>query len=41
MEKLIKLDEDAISIYILDDNAVQRTITYGTSQPEQPNSIII
>ena len=41
METLIKPDEDTICIYVLDENTVQRTITYGTPQPEQPGSIII
>jgi CRISPR-associated protein Cas2 len=41
MEKLIKLEEDALCIYVLDENAVQRTITYGMDKPEEPGCIIV
>ncbi|ACB00880.1 MULTISPECIES: CRISPR-associated endonuclease Cas2 [Cyanophyceae] len=41
IEKLIKPDEDAVCIYILDATAVKKAIAYGTSTPEKPGSIIL
>ncbi|WP_024547047.1 CRISPR-associated endonuclease Cas2 [Picosynechococcus sp. NKBG15041c] len=41
IEKLIKPDEDAVCIYILDATAIKKAIAYGTSTPEKPGSIII
>ena len=41
MEQLIKPQEDALCIYILDTGAVQRTITYGMEPPQQEQTIIL
>lgn len=41
IEKLIKVDEDAVCIYVLDANAIKKAIAYGTTKPEEPKSIIL
>ena len=41
LEKLIKPDEDAVRIYVLDAGSVKRTLTYGSEQPRQEESIIL
>lgn len=41
IEKLIKPDEDAVCIYVLDATAVKKAIAYGTTKPEEPGSIIL
>lgn len=41
IEKLIKPDEDAVRIYVLDAGAVKRTITYGSEIPRQEQAIVL
>ncbi|HEY9801264.1 CRISPR-associated endonuclease Cas2 [Anabaena azotica] len=41
MENLIKPSEDSIRIYVLDAGAVRKTITYGSEQPRQEQTIIL
>jgi CRISPR-associated protein Cas2 len=41
MQKLIKVSEDGVRIYVLDAGAVKRTITYGSEKPRQEDTIII
>jgi len=41
IEKLIKPEEDSVRVYVLDAGAVKRTITYGSEQPRQDQSIIL
>jgi CRISPR-associated protein Cas2 len=41
IEKLIKPEEDAIRIYVLDAGAVKRTITYGSEIPRQEQAIVL
>ncbi|WP_341531646.1 CRISPR-associated endonuclease Cas2 (plasmid) [Nostoc sp. UHCC 0302] len=41
IEKLIKPDEDAVRIYVLDAGAVKRTITYGSEIPRQEQTIVL
>lgn len=41
VEKLIKPDEDAVRIYVLDAGAVKRTIAYGSEKPRQVSAIVL
>ncbi|MBD1847464.1 CRISPR-associated endonuclease Cas2 [Cyanobacteria bacterium FACHB-63] len=41
IEKLIKPDEDAVRIYVLDAGAVKRTIAYGSEKPRQVSAIVL
>lgn len=41
VEKLIKPEEDAVRIYVLDAGAVKRTITYGSETPRQEQTIVL
>ncbi|WP_058995877.1 CRISPR-associated endonuclease Cas2 [Leptolyngbya sp. NIES-2104] len=41
VEKLIKSDEDAVRIYVLDAGAVKRTIAYGSEKPRQVSAIVL
>lgn len=41
LEKLIKLEEDSLCIYVLDASAVRKTIVYGTDKPRQEQTIIL
>ncbi|MBD2451106.1 CRISPR-associated endonuclease Cas2 [Nostoc sp. FACHB-152] len=41
IEKLIKPEEDAVRIYVLDAGAVRRTITYGSEIPRQEQTIVL
>jgi CRISPR-associated protein Cas2 len=41
IERLIKPDEDAVRIYILDASAVKRTIAYGSEKPRQVSAIVL
>jgi CRISPR-associated protein Cas2 len=41
LEKLVKSDEDAIRIYVLDAGAVKRTLTYGLEKPYQKDAIVL
>ncbi|NEP20461.1 MAG: CRISPR-associated endonuclease Cas2 [Leptolyngbya sp. SIO4C1] len=41
LEILIKPEEDAVRIYVLDAGAVKRTITYGSEQPRQETVLIL
>ncbi|MFN6569197.1 CRISPR-associated endonuclease Cas2 [Dendronalium sp. ChiSLP03b] len=41
IEKLIKPEEDAVRIYVLDSGAVKRTITYGSEIPRQEQTIVL
>jgi len=41
IEKLIKTQEDAVRIYVLDAGSVRRTITYGSEKPEQEKVIVL
>lgn len=41
IEKLIKPEEDAVRIYILDAGAVKRTVTYGSEVPRQEQTIVL
>jgi len=41
VEKLIKPAEDSVRIYVLDAGAVRKTITYGSEQPRQQETIIL
>ncbi|MDZ8108266.1 MAG: CRISPR-associated endonuclease Cas2 [Nostoc sp. DedQUE12a] len=41
IEKLIKPEEDAVRIYVLDAGAVKKTITYGSEIPRQEQTIVL
>ncbi len=41
VESLIKPTEDSVRIYVLDAGAVRKTITYGSEQPRQEETIIL
>jgi CRISPR-associated protein Cas2 len=41
MEKLVKVDEDSVRVYVLDAGSVRRTITYGSEKPRQDEVIIL
>lgn len=41
LEALIKPTEDSVRIYVLDSGSVKRTITYGSEQPGQQDTIIL
>lgn len=41
VEKLIKPDEDAVRIYVLDAGSVKRTIAYGSEKPRQVSAIVL
>jgi CRISPR-associated protein Cas2 len=41
LERLIKPDEDAVRIYVLDAGAVKRTIAYGSEKPRQVAAIVL
>ncbi|MBD2435606.1 CRISPR-associated endonuclease Cas2 [Nostoc sp. FACHB-110] len=41
IEKLIKPEEDAVRIYVLDSGAVKKTITYGSEIPRQEQTIVL
>ena len=41
VENLIKPAEDSVRIYILDAGAVRKTMTYGSQQPRQQETIIL
>jgi CRISPR-associated protein Cas2 len=41
IEKLIKPNEDSVRVYVLDAEAVKRTITYGSEKPRQDDTIIL
>jgi CRISPR-associated protein Cas2 len=41
VENLIKPVEDSVRIYVLDAGSVRRTITYGSEQPRQQETIIL
>lgn len=41
IERLIKPETDSVRIYILDAGAVKRTVTYGSEQPRQSDTIIL
>jgi CRISPR-associated protein Cas2 len=41
VEKLIKPDEDAVRIYVLDAGSVKRTIAYGSEKPRQITAIVL
>lgn len=41
IERLIKSEEDALRIYVLDAGAVKRTITYGSEKPRQVSAIVL
>lgn len=41
VEKLIRPDEDAVRIYVLDAGAVKRTIAYGSEKPRQVSAIVL
>ncbi|WP_445627658.1 CRISPR-associated endonuclease Cas2 [Nostoc sp. DSM 114167] len=41
IEKLIKSEEDAVRIYVLDAGAVKKTITYGSEIPRQEQTIVL
>lgn len=41
IEKLIKTDEDAVRVYVLDAGSVKRTITYGSETPRQEQTIVL
>jgi len=41
VEKLINPNEDSVRIYVLDANAIRRTITYGSDKPRQEQAIVL
>ncbi|MHC5609937.1 MAG: CRISPR-associated endonuclease Cas2 [Nostoc sp.] len=41
VENLIKPAEDSVRIYVLDAGSVRKTITYGSEQPRQQDTIIL
>ncbi|KAF3886265.1 MULTISPECIES: CRISPR-associated endonuclease Cas2 [Nostocales] len=41
VENLIKPVEDSVRIYVLDAGSVRKTITYGSEQPRQQDTIIL
>jgi CRISPR-associated protein Cas2 len=41
VEKLIKPEEDAVRIYVLDAGSVKRTVTYGSEKPRQVSAIFL
>lgn len=41
VEKLINPNEDSVRIYVLDANAIRRTITYGSEKPRQEQPIVL
>lgn len=41
LEKLIKVSEDSVRIYVLDTGSVRRTIAYGGEKPKQVDTLII
>jgi CRISPR-associated protein Cas2 len=41
LEKLIKVSEDSVRIYVLDAGSVRRTIAYGGEKPKQVDTLII
>ncbi|MBD1856185.1 MULTISPECIES: CRISPR-associated endonuclease Cas2 [Leptolyngbya] len=41
IERLIKSEEDAVRIYVLDAGAVKRTIAYGSEKPRQVSAIVL
>lgn len=41
LEKLIKIQEDSVRIYVLDAGSVKRTLTYGSEQPRHQSAIIL
>ncbi|MBE9186304.1 MAG: CRISPR-associated endonuclease Cas2 [Microcoleus sp.] len=40
IEKLIRPEEDAVRIYVLDAGSVKRTITYGCEKPREEGAIV-
>jgi len=41
VENLIKPSEDSVRIYVLDAGSVRKTMTYGSQQPRQQETIIL
>ncbi len=41
IERLVKPDEDAVRIYVLDAGSVKRTIAYGSEKPRQVSAIVL
>ncbi|MBD1847532.1 CRISPR-associated endonuclease Cas2 [Cyanobacteria bacterium FACHB-63] len=41
IEQLIKSEEDAVRVYVLDAGAVKRTIVYGSEKPRQVSAIVL
>ncbi|MGB3403851.1 MAG: CRISPR-associated endonuclease Cas2 [Microcoleaceae cyanobacterium] len=41
IEAVIKPVEDSVRIYVLDAGSLRRTITYGSQQPRQQDTIIL
>jgi CRISPR-associated protein Cas2 len=41
IERLIKPDEDAVRIYVLDAGSVKRAIAYGSEKPRQVCAIVL
>ncbi|MBN8563518.1 MULTISPECIES: CRISPR-associated endonuclease Cas2 [unclassified Leptolyngbya] len=41
IERLIKSEEDAVRIYVLDAGAVKRTLAYGSEKPRQVSAIVL
>lgn len=41
IEGLIKPDEDSVRIYVLNSQALEKTITYGSQIPRQEQAIIL
>ncbi|NJK74474.1 MAG: CRISPR-associated endonuclease Cas2 [Microcoleus sp. SU_5_6] len=40
IEKLIKPEEDAVRIYVLDASSLKRTIAYGSEKPREERAIV-
>ncbi len=41
IERLIKVNEDSVRVYVLDAGAVKKSLTYGSEQPRQASAIIL
>jgi CRISPR-associated protein Cas2 len=41
IESLIKPNEDCLRIFVLEQNSIQRTITYGSAKPKLDSTIIL
>ncbi|PZO57168.1 MAG: CRISPR-associated endonuclease Cas2 [Phormidesmis priestleyi] len=41
LEKIIKVNEDSVRVYVLDAGAVKKSLTYGSEKPRQESAIIL